>query len=124
MMAAAGSTRLPDSGTVSARLRLTVASAQVCLIAVLVGLWSPGNSDATATTIDWAFVWLAIETPLVLALSGWIGWRLHKHSGSTEPATIRGAAFVAQWMTVGLLALALLIAPLAIFGVIVFGPMG
>jgi len=96
----------------------------VCLIAALAWLWSTGSSDATATTVDWAFVGLAIATPLAFALSGWIGWRLHELFGPTGPATIRSVAFVAQWTTLGLFALALLIAPLAIFGAVVFGPMG
>lgn len=111
-------------GAVSPRLRLAVASAQVCVIAALTWLWSTGSSDATATTVDWAFVGLALATPLVLGLSGWIGWRLHKRSGRTGPATIRSAAVLVQWTTLGLFTLALLTAPLAIFGAVVFGPMG
>jgi hypothetical protein len=121
-MTAWDAARQPETGTVSPRLTLTVAAAQVCVIAGLVWLWS-GDSDATSMTVDWVSVGLVGATPLVLALSGWIGWRLRKRSGSTGPATIRGFAFVARWLTFCLLALAVLIAPLAIFGAVVFGPM-
>lgn len=101
-----------------------MASAQVCLIAALAWLWLTGSSDPSSMTVDWALVWLTIATPLSLALSGWFGWRLHKRAGSKGPATIRGLALVAQWITLGLFALTLWIAPLAIFGAVVFGPIG
>jgi hypothetical protein len=124
MRTPAARTLLSGAGTVSPRLRLTVAAAQVCVIAALSWLWSTGNSDATATTVDWSFVGLALATPAALAVSGWIGWKLRSRTGPTCRAIIRSAASVAQWMTLGLLALALLTAPLAIFGALVFGPMG
>lgn len=124
MKSTMAATHGPGTQPGSTHLRLTVASAQVCLIAALAWLWLTGSSDPSSMTVDWALVWLTIATPLSLALSGWFGWRLHKRVGSKGSATIRGLALVAQWITLGLFALTLWIAPLAIFGAVVFGPIG
>jgi hypothetical protein len=124
MSTAEGVPRQPDTGAVSAPQRLTAAAAQVGLIGALVWLWSTGSSDATATTVDWPFVLLATATPLTLALSAWTGRRLDRRFRSTGGVMMHVAAVVPQRITLGLLALALLIAPFAIFGAVVFGPMG
>lgn len=110
--------------TVSQRGRLAVVAAQVCVIAGLGWLWSTGSSDATATSVDWAFVGLSAATPLALAMSAWVGWKAGKRSSAAQRWSIRGSALGAQWLTLGLLAVALLVAPLAIFGAVFFGPMG
>lgn len=117
---------MSDTDTVSPRARLILAVAQLGVIAGLAWLWTGTSTDASATTVDWAFVGITVATPLVLAVSGWIGSRVRRRRRSrpAEPRTTRRVALIVQWITLGLVAFAILVAPLAVFGALVFGPMG
>lgn len=106
------------------RTRLIVAGAQVCVIVALGWYGTTPASDATATKIDWMFVGFAITIPCALAVSSWIGWMVQRRSRPKAPRAIGLVATVAQWLTLGLLVLSLVIAPLAVFGEVAFGPMG
>ena len=112
------------SHTVLPRTRLSLAVVQLCVIGALGWLGATGDSDATATSVDWAFVGFAMAIPLSLAVSCWAGWMLQQRSSPGEPRVIRYVARVAQWITLGLLVISLATAPFAILGAIVFGPMG
>ncbi len=106
-------------------LRLAVAGGQVLLWLALTWWYSQDTSvPASATRVDWEFVLTVAATPLALAASGWIGWRARRYTGRTGPAPIRVIALFVEAVTLSLLGISLLMAPVVILGAIAFGPMG
>lgn len=103
---------------VAPRLRVSLAAAQLAVIAGMLWFLFTGEFDSTATTVDTTFVALAIAMPLTLAASYWAGRSLQKGSSQTEPRVTRYFARIAQGATLVLLVPTLLIAPLALFGAI------
>ena len=124
MTTSAPVTRLSGVGWGSPSARLAVAAAQILLIFVIGGLWWSGSSDPSATTVDWLFVGLVIATPIALALSGMVGWKSKRRAVSAGTRATRSVAAVAQWTTLGVLALSVLVAPIALLGALVFDRMG
>lgn len=110
--------------TASPIVTVVVAISQLALLAALAWLWSTGTTEATATNVDWDFVLLATGTSVALVLSSWVGRRRQERTGPREPEATRVIALVTQWVTLGLTGLILIIAPFAIFGALIFGPMG
>jgi heme/copper-type cytochrome/quinol oxidase subunit 4 len=66
-------TCMAESQHVPAPTRIGLAAAQLALIAALLWLLLTEESDATATTIDTAFVALMIAMPVALSGSYWAG---------------------------------------------------
>lgn len=101
--------------------------AQTMVLGGLWWVWATGESDSSATRVDWNFVMLAAVTPVLLAGSlalGLLGSTARRHYGIKQPIGIRAFVFVVQAITASCCALSLLLAPFVILGAIVFGPMG
>lgn len=101
-----------------------MAIVQLSVILVIGWLWMTGSSDASATTVDWAYVGLVILTPIALGLSALVGWRSKRRAVSRGSSAVRSIAAATQWTTLGLLALSLLFAPIGLIGGLIFDPMG
>lgn len=103
---------------VRSRQVATAAAIQGAVLFLLVVALLTGESDATATSVDWTFVGFAALTPVALGIAFALG-RSAKRTGDSAPWTS-----AIHLMTGVALVGALVTAPLAIFGAIVFGPMG
>lgn len=113
------------SQTVSSAARLTVIVGQVCVIAVIGWLMTIDvGSDAGSTRVDWRFITVVSAIPCSLAVSCWIGFQMGRRAMPDELPPIRFVARAAQWLSLGLLALAVLTVPLAVLGAFFFGPIG
>lgn len=124
MSTSAQASRLSGVGWGTPLARLAVGAGQILLIVGTGWLWLTGSSDASATTVDWSYVWLAIATPITFAVSGLVGWKSTRRAVSPGSLAARSFTVVTQWTTIGLLALSVLLAPIALLGALVFDPMG
>ena len=113
------------SQSVSSAARLTAAAGQVCVIAFIGWLMTIDvGSDAGSTKVDWTFILVITAIPCSLAVSCWIGFQMGRRAMPDEPPAIRFVARAAQWLSLGLLALAVLTVPFAVLGAFFFGPIG
>jgi hypothetical protein len=103
---------------------LGAASAQMILIAVLLWMFFTGETDATATSVDWGLVALVVAIPALLVLSFGTVWLLRRRWRRSGARWSRAFVLISQGATLAVLLPALLVAPLTILGAVVFGPMG
>ena len=103
---------------------LGAATAQMILLAVLLWMFFTGESDATATSVDWRSVALMVAIPASLVLSFGTVWLLRWRWGRSGARWSRAFVLLSQGATLAVLLPALLSAPLTIFGALVFGPIG
>jgi len=97
---------------------------QVAVIAVLVWVYLTGDHDASATTVDWAFVWLIIATPTLLAASFLLGRLVRRRTAAPSSRLERSVAWTVQATTLLLLVLTGLTAPLEVLMSIFVEPIG
>lgn len=109
----------------SSRTRLSLAIVQVAVVAGLLAYLFTAESDSTDTTVDWASLILGgFVIPFILGVSYWVGRSSRGRASSGEPRATRHVARIAQGLTLVLLVLALVMAPIWIVGELVFDPMG
>ena len=112
-----------DTDRSSPRTWLVVTVVQTVVILVVGWLWSSVSSDASSTAIDLSYVALVIATPVVFALSGLLGQRARRRLSTGYRAT-RWFALATHCMTLGLLVLSGVFAPIGLLGALVFDRMG
>ncbi len=96
--------------------RLGFAALQLALIAALARY-------ATGSGATWTYIAFLVASPLLLALSYWGGRSLRRRNRPAGTRAMRAFTGLAQGATLVLLVLSLLVAPLALFGALVFGGM-
>jgi hydrogenase-4 membrane subunit HyfE len=100
-------------------VRPSFAALQLALLAVLAWVATLDTTDSS-----WLFLGITLAVTASLGLSWWAGRALGRVHGDVAGRSGAMAVSVAQWVTLCVLAGMLLVAPLAIFGEVVFEGIG